>query len=288
MNRTDEVELLFSPSRWSKRYRAEDIVQKHVEFITRASFFARIRVPCQLNIPYGPTEKEKVDMFGANLPPESPILMYVHGGNYWQELGKKISSYIAEPLYKNGFKVIVFGYTLCPEATLLQIQDQISRAFVKCVEYAKSTGSRALYICGHSGGAQLVASLFQTCFSTIPEGCSDILKGVFLLSGIYDLIPLTKTRANDALKLDSPMARKLSPLYQHFVATEDILFFIIVGENDSPAFVEQSESFHRKIKGLRYKSEMIVVKEVDHFDIAEQLNEENYEIIKLIVNMENY
>ncbi|KAK4881597.1 hypothetical protein RN001_004916 [Aquatica leii] len=279
MNRTDEVELLFSPSRWSRRYRAEDIVQKHIEFITRASYLARKRVPCQLNIPYGPAEREQLDMFGTNLPPESPILIYIHGGDYWQELGKEVSSYIVEPLYKNDFKVIIFGYTLCPQITLAQVQDQINRAFVKCVEYAKNTGSKSLYLCGHSGGAQLVASLFQTCFNSIPEELSDILKGVFLLSGIYDLIPLTKTRANDALQLDSSTARKLSPLYQPFVASQDILFFIIVGENESPAFVEQSESFYRKLKGLGYKSELIVVKEVDHFDIAEQLNEENYEII---------
>ncbi|KAF5280626.1 hypothetical protein FQA39_LY05274 [Lamprigera yunnana] len=219
---------------------------------------------------------------------DSPILIYVHGGDYWQELGKEVSSYIVEPLYKNNFKVIVFGYTLCPETTLLQIQDQINRAFVKCIEYAKNTGSRSIYICGHSGGAQLVASLFQPPLNTTLEESNGILKGVFFLSGIYDLIPLTKTRANDALKLDVPTARKLSPLFQPFSALQDVLFFVIVGENESPAFVDQSDMFHRKLKGLGCKTELIVVKEVDHFDIAEQLNEENYEIIKLIISMESY
>lgn len=288
MNRNDEVEWLFSPSRWSRRYRAEEIVQKHVEFITKASYLARKCVPCQLNIPYGPTDKEKLDIFGTNLPPESPIVIYVHGGDYWQELGREVSSYIVTPLYKNEFKVIIFGYTLSPEATLQQIQDQINRAFLKCVDYASSIGSRSLYVCGHSGGSQLVASVFQSSFGTIPPDRANILKGVILISGIYDLIPLTKTRVNEILQLDTAGARKLSPLYQPFLASQGIVFFIIVGENESPAFVEQSEAFHRKLKGLGYKSEFIVVKEVDHFDIAEQLNEENYEIIRLIMSMEDY
>ncbi|KAK5649769.1 hypothetical protein RI129_000798 [Pyrocoelia pectoralis] len=288
MNRNDEIEWLFSPSRWSRRYRAEEIVQKHIEFITKASYLARKCVPCQLNIPYGPTDKEKLDIFGTNLPPESPIVIYVHGGDYWQELGREISSYIVTPLYKNEFKVIIFGYTLSPEATLQQIQDQINRAFLRCVDYANSTGSRSLYVCGHSGGSQLVASIFQSSFSTIPPDSANILKGVILISGIYDLIPLTKTRVNEILQLDTTGARKLSPLYQPFIASQGVVFFIIVGENESPAFVEQSEAFHRKLKGLGYKSEFIVVKEVDHFDIAEQLNEENYEIIRLIISMEDY
>lgn len=288
MNRCDELEWLFSPSRWSRRYRAEEIVQKHIEFITKASYLARKYVPCQLNIPYGSTDKEKLDIFGTNLPPESPIVIYVHGGDYWQELAREISSYIVAPLYKNEFKVIILGYTLSPEASLHQIQEQINRGFRKCVDYANSLGSRSLYICGHSGGSQLVASIFQSSFSTIPSDSAKILKGVIFISGIYDLTPLTKTRANETLQLDLASARKLSPLYQPFHAAEGVIFFVIVGENESPAFVEQSEAFYRKLKGLGYKSEFIVVKEVDHFDIAEQLNEENYEIVRLIISMEDY
>lgn len=34
MNETEELEKQYSPSRWSKRYSAEEVIQKHVEFIT--------------------------------------------------------------------------------------------------------------------------------------------------------------------------------------------------------------------------------------------------------------
>lgn len=114
------------------------------------------------------------------------------------------------------------------------------------------------------------------------------MKGVFLISGIYDLVPLTKIHVNETIKLDYSTARKLSPLYQPFIGSKHIPFFVIVGEYESPAFIEQSEAFYRRLKCLGYESEIIVVKEVDHFDIAEQMNEENYEIVRLIVSLEEY
>jgi len=283
MSSVEELELQYSPSRWSKRYSADEVIQKHVEFSIEASNAAKKNIPCQLNVPYGPADGEKWDIFGTELPDDAPIFIYIHGG-YWQELSRDLSSYVVKPLHKNGFKVIIVGYTLCPKVTLAQIVDQIQNAFLKSIEYAQSKGSRSLYISGHSAGVHLTASLFEAFFSLLPAKDQDLLKGVFLISGVYDLIPLIKTYVNDALHLNDVSAKKLSPLYQHLDAPESLRFCVIVGENDSPAFNEQSQLFHEKLKKLGKKSELIIVENVDHFDIVEKLNDENYEIVKLIIS----
>lgn len=115
----------------------------------------------------------------------------------------------------------------------------------------------------------------------------ELVKGMFLISGVYDLIPLLSTDVNDALKLDIVTARQLSPMHQQFAKNKEMKVYVIVGESDTPAFKQQSELFHRTIHGHGRKSQFILVKEVDHFDIVEQLNNENYEITRLIISTEN-
>ncbi|KAF2884180.1 hypothetical protein ILUMI_22007 [Ignelater luminosus] len=287
MNEIEELEKQFSPSRWSKRFPAEEVIQKHVEFITKASDDARKYIPCQLNIPYGSEDREKIDIFGTDLPKDSPIFIYIHGG-YWQELSRELSSYVVKPLYKNKFKVIVVGYTLCPQVTLNQITEQIKRAFLKCIEYAKENNSRSLSVGGHSAGAHLTISLFHSLFDSLSLSEQQLLRGLYLISGVYDLTPLVRTYVNDALKLDDVMAKKLSPLHQTFRSNDGKLckvsFYIIVGENDSPKFQEQSRLFYEKLKNLDYTSKLIIIKSADHFNIVERLNENEYEIIKFIVD----
>lgn len=141
---------------------------------------------------------------------------------------------------------------------------------------------RGIYIGGHSAGAHLAISLLQSLSTQDQE----LIKGAFLISGVYDLIPLLSTDVNDALKLDIGTARQLSPMSQQFMENRKMKVFVIVGESDTPAFKQQAELFHRRIHGQGIKSQFIMVKEVDHFDIVEQLNNENYEITRLIISME--
>lgn len=114
-----------------------------------------------------------------------------------------------------------------------------------------------------------------------------LLRELYLISGVYDLTPLVKTYVNDALKLDYITAKELSPLHQTFKRNNGKLckvsFYIIAGEDDSPEFQKQSRLFYEKLKSLDYASELIMIKSVDHFDIVERLNEDEYEITKLIV-----
>lgn len=148
---------------------------------------------------------------------------------------------------------------------------------------------RSLYVCGYSSGAHLVASIFQTCYTTeIPEEDQELIKAVILISGLYDLGPLTKTYVNDSLNLEISEARKISPVFQTFSVSKNILFFLIVGENDSPAYKNQSESFYSKLKAVGYTTDLITVSEVDHYDIAENMNEQHYEIVRLILQLEEY
>lgn len=84
--------------------------------------------------------------------------------------------------------------------------------------------------------------------------------------------------------MDKEEAKKLSPLHQTFEKrNQKTIINIIVGENDSPAFVEQSKLFYNKLKDL-FKANLHVYKNLDHFDIVEMLNEEDFVITASIIS----
>ncbi|XP_069998581.1 kynurenine formamidase [Penaeus vannamei] len=115
MNKKD-LEEQYSPSRWSKRYAHDEIIDAHVKEAARLSKAARADLPRppRLDVPYGSAPRAKVDVFGEDLPGDSPIMVYVHGG-YWQELSKDLSAYPVAPLYKAGILSVIVGYDLAPQ-----------------------------------------------------------------------------------------------------------------------------------------------------------------------------
>ncbi|KAB0802649.1 hypothetical protein PPYR_04835 [Photinus pyralis] len=280
---TDEsLDLLFSPSKWTKRA-VPDVIKLHIDVVTQASKYARKNIPCELNVAYGYAEKEKLDIYGTDLPPDAPIFVYIHGG-YWQQLDKDISAYLVESFHRKDIKVIVIGYTLCPNCTLKEIVQEIRNAYVKCLEYAKKCGSKGIYVGGHSAGGHLTASLFQEFFCSMPEVDQHYLKGVVCISGVYDLVPIVRTYVNDALGLTEELAKELSPLHQSIRANKTIHFLVLIGQHESPAFHEQSTSFYQKLVESGYNAELVEIKDVDHFTIVENLNDTNSKIFTLITN----
>lgn len=192
---------------------------------------------------------------------------------------------MVEPLYKNGIKVIALGYTFCPKVTLFQIVDNVKRGVQKALETAKYTSSRKIMIGGHSCGAQLAISLFEKYFKENPSLSADRINEVFLISGIYDLIPLVSTTINDPLKLDEESAEALSQFYKEIPAKviPRVGFRIFVGEHEGPAFIEQSKNFHEKLLAGNCRSTFEVLEDLDHFNIVEMLSREDFVITEEII-----
>lgn len=106
------------------------------------------------------------------------------------------------------------------------------------------------------------------------------------MCGLYNLEPLTKMSANDLLNLSAETAKELSPFFDK-IDYGNTVIYVIGAENDSPAFVEQSEEFYRKLRSDGVKTYLNIVPGVDHFDILEKLYNADFELIKVIVNFIN-
>ncbi|XP_068628865.1 kynurenine formamidase isoform X2 [Battus philenor] len=283
-----DLEREYSPSCWSTRFSsAQEVLQHHVQFVTAASDKATNDIPHKLEIEYGSTPGQKLDILGTDLPNDSPILVFVHGG-YWQQMSREISRYPALPLYRSRIKTIVVGYDLCPDVTLPEIVRQIENAARFVFEYAEKMGSRGVYFAGHSAGAHLVAKLLANVNFFENNPGSHRLQGAFLISGIYDLRELVHTSVNDAVQLPQEWAIPLSPLFDCFnhLQMRRIRIYILAGQNDSPTFKKQSRELFELLHNTCLMQHMYleIKDDMDHFDIMECLAENDNYLKNLMVH----
>lgn len=149
--------------------------------------------------------------------------------------------------------------------------------------YKTNCNFRGLLLAGHSAGAQLIASLFQNYFENLPQLERSIVKAAFLISGIYNLVPLVEIPSiNEPLKLTKTEAERLSPLLQKLSAGKDLVFYVVVAEFESPAFIEQARMLGDKLNSEGNTARLIEIANTDHFDIVEKVTDENFEITKII------
>src|ERR1700719_4748145 len=136
-----------------KEYDVEKSVpdfQRYAEFNINESKKARDELECLLDVPFGPTVEETLDIFPAQ-DPDAPILVFIHGG-YWRSNSSKEFSWVARGPVTLGFTVVITNYALCPKVTLPEITRQ-SRAGIAWVRRSSRTFSgsrRRIYVAGHA------------------------------------------------------------------------------------------------------------------------------------------
>src|ERR1700690_96810 len=96
--------------------------QPFMDWYVRRSALARESLDCRLDIPFGPSPAETMDIFPSPTP-NSPVLMFIHGG-YWRSLSSKEFSFVARGLVPHGITVAIMNYALCPEVTIAEITSQ--------------------------------------------------------------------------------------------------------------------------------------------------------------------
>ena len=128
--------------------------------------------------------------------------------------------------------------------SLVEIVEEIERAVAKILKFSNQS---KVYICGHSAGAHLAAMMLHANFKQKYNVDPKNLAGLVLVSGVYDLVPMIETDENVALKLDTALAQRLSPIHvdQCNEAVDKATIDVIVayGNFESPAFIDQSNSY---------------------------------------------
>jgi arylformamidase len=182
-------------------------------FETYAAVSAEMRasLPCHLDLPYGDTPPERLDIFPAG--PRAPVFVFIHGG-YWRRLSKDASAFMAGTFTEAGVSVAVVEYALAPAVSIDEIVRQCRSSLAWIDANGKEFGidSGRIFIGGHSAGGHLAAMLLAGGWHGA-FGVSDrVVSGALLVSGLYDLEPVRLSEPNDWARLDEAAAARNSPL----------------------------------------------------------------------------
>lgn len=189
----------------------------HIAHRERESAAVRARLPCRLDLPYGPAPAERLDVFPAagSVPAAgAPCLAFIHGG-YWRSSDKSDASYVAPDYVGAGITVATVNYALAPAVAMDEIVRQNRAALAWLWRNAAELGidRRRLFVAGHSAGGHLTAMMMATDWPAFaPDLPADPIAGACALSGIYDLEPIRLSFLNADVRLDAAAVAANSPL----------------------------------------------------------------------------
>lgn len=205
------------------------------------SKLARHRLNCVLDVRYGATLDEHVDIFPA-AGRNAPVLIFIHGGA-WRILSSKEFSLVGFGPVSAGITVVNVNYSLCPKVTMDEIVRQ-ARAAVAWT-YRKIAGyggdPRRIFVSGHSAGAHLTAMALAADWPGDYGLPADVIKGALCISGLYDLRPLRYTLFQPSLQLTAEQAERNSP--QLLPHRSDAEIIVAWGTEEPGEFRRQSADF---------------------------------------------
>jgi arylformamidase len=228
---------------YDRQYNARAMISDHAAIFERwktRSQEARASLPCRLDIPYGTSPAERLDIFPAEGKSEA-LLVFIHGG-YWRSLDKSDFSYLAPAFSRRGVTLALPNYALCPTVGIEDIVKQnllaIAWLWHNGARYGVNPGR--LYVAGHSAGGHLTAMMLAARWNAyMPELPYNLVKGGLAISGVYELEPLVHAPfVNQDLKLDQAQARRLSPVAIPPATTAPL--YTAVGGDESDEFKRQN------------------------------------------------
>lgn len=228
---------------------------------------------------YGDHARERLDIFPSGKP-NAKVLVFIHGG-YWQLFDKTKFHFVAEAFLPYNITTVLINYPLAPAATMDEIVASCRKAMVWLQQNlaAFNADPNEVYIAGHSAGAHLAAMLMSNQWANEMQ---HFIKGICLLSGLFNLTPIQLSDRNEVLQMDKAMAIRNSPIT--FMPTKTCPLLIAVGAAETEEFKDQSRDLYNHCKN-KASVEHLELPGLNHFSILDALADENALLHKAIVKL---
>lgn len=237
------------------------------EFAARSrALEARSRM--RTDIAYGNRPRETLDIIFPDQPAAgAPLHVFVHGG-YWRSGEKANYRFVAETVLAAGGIAALVEYDLMPDHRLPVLVDQVRRAVLWLQQNAAEFGAdpSRITISGHSAGAHLTSYLAATGAQEEASPALPNLKGVFLLSGIYELSGIPDSFLRNEAKMTHEEATAWSPLdaRQHAGPMRIIAY----GGDETPPFHDQAGALHDKLLASGMPAELLPAPDLNHMSVV--------------------
>ncbi|CAF2748805.1 unnamed protein product [Rotaria sp. Silwood2] len=119
-----------------------------------------------------------------------------------------------------------------------------------------------------------------------------IFGGFFLISGVFDLIPLVSTYVNKPLNMTISTAKNQSPLHRdsndYWSALKHVPILCIDAQHDAPSFHDQNRQYGSYLQKIGFDNVKIMqLDNYDHFDLIEQLDNKDQPLTAMILTLIN-
>jgi arylformamidase len=224
---------------------------------------ARSTLRSHLDIPFGPTVHETLDIFPADKP-NAPVFVFIHGG-YWRAFQSKNFHGVALGLQARGITTVVINYALCPFVTIDEITRQARAAVAWTVRHIGEYGGdpSRIAVGGHSAGGHLTAMCLQTEWERDYGLAQDPIKAAVLVSGLYDLQPLRYSYLQPMIQLDDGIVKRNSPAFQ--VRKNNTPIWITWGGAESTEFARQAQIYYDAWIAAGNSAELSALPDANHF-----------------------
>lgn len=259
----------------------------HFRQWAEASAKVRASQPCTLDISYGASDGQKMDLFPASATDgkAAQVVVFIHGG-YWRSLDKAEHAFVVPAFTKAGACVVVPNYDLCPVVTIPEIVTQMVRSLAWVFRNIGQYGgdSRRITVVGHSAGGHLAAMLLDCTWKAYANDLpANLVKNALSISGLYDLESLRHTPSLQAsLKLTPAQVRKASPALLPRPARGTL--YSVAGGDESDEFLRHNLMI-QQAWGRKTVPVCEALPGLNHFNILEALAQPGHRLNALAMQL---
>lgn len=258
----------FSQSELEREYSPSSMIggdlTPYMDSYAALSARARAQMAVQEDLAYGVSPTQVLDFFPAK-GAGAPLHVFVHGG-YWQALSQRESAMMAPALIDAEHSIATLNYTLAPDARIGDMVGECRDALLWLASHAETLGfdPSRITLSGHSAGAQLVSMVMAGSANDLARVGLRV-RDVILISGVYDLEPISLTSANEPLQLTPVEVNDLSPIRN--LPRPGPRYHVAVAERDTPEFVRQSRDYAELLRKAGHSVSFDLKRGMHHFDI---------------------
>src|SRR5665213_2634738 len=263
----DQVELDAEYDQFQWAFNTKEIGRRTAQ----NSELARQRLGNPMRVAYGDKDVEKMDIFRTQAA-NAPVHIFIHGGA-WRRGSVKNLAYIAEPFVHAGVCVVLPDFNGVEElgGSLMAMEGQVRSAIAWVAKNAKSFGGdpNRIYLSGHSSGAHLSGCALSADWPREYGLPADVIKGAVLVSGMYELKPVSLSGRSKYVKFDEATLENLSA--QRHLDRIRVPVVVAHASLDTPEFQRQSREFAAALKAAGKPVEFLVGEGYNHFEFIETL-----------------